>query len=77
MSRSNQRYLILGFLHCTSFNDEYCDPYEIPNIRTHAPRTRESGTGRAEPPTSPVLYVAQLDESFFDEYPHWRQYIEQ
>lgn len=26
---------------------------------------------------SPVLYVAQLDESFFDEYPHWRQYIEQ
>ncbi|MBU9215440.1 hypothetical protein KTD55_15385 [Burkholderia gladioli] len=27
--------------------------------------------------SSPVLYVAQLDESFFDEYPHWRQYIEQ
>ncbi len=26
---------------------------------------------------SPVLYVAQLDESYFDEYPHWRQYIEQ
>ncbi|WP_186100338.1 hypothetical protein [Burkholderia gladioli] len=26
---------------------------------------------------SPVLYIAQLDESFFDEYPHWRQYIEQ
>ncbi|MGJ0522298.1 hypothetical protein ACR42A_01985 [Burkholderia gladioli] len=27
--------------------------------------------------SSPVLYVAQLDESFFDDYPHWRQYIEQ
>lgn len=27
--------------------------------------------------SSPLLYVAQLDESFFDEYPHWRQYIEQ
>ncbi|MBU9424470.1 hypothetical protein KTE97_18840 [Burkholderia gladioli] len=26
---------------------------------------------------SPVLYVAQLDESFFDDYPHWRQHIEQ
>ncbi|MGS0982093.1 hypothetical protein [Burkholderia glumae] len=27
--------------------------------------------------SSPLLYVAQLDESFFDEYPRWRQYIEQ
>ncbi|RQZ65112.1 hypothetical protein DF052_27005 [Burkholderia glumae] len=27
--------------------------------------------------SSPLLYVAQLDEAFFDEYPRWRQYIEQ
>ncbi|AHI78510.1 hypothetical protein BTRA_3098 [Burkholderia thailandensis USAMRU Malaysia  len=26
--------------------------------------------------SSPVLYVAELDESFFERYPRWRQFVE-
>ncbi|RQT69577.1 hypothetical protein DF029_21515 [Burkholderia cepacia] len=26
--------------------------------------------------SSPTLYVAELDESFFEQYPRWRQFME-
>lgn len=26
--------------------------------------------------SSPTLYIAQLDESFFEQYPRWRQFLE-
>ncbi|QVN18732.1 hypothetical protein [Burkholderia pyrrocinia] len=26
--------------------------------------------------SSPTLYVAELDESFFEQYPQWRQFVE-
>ncbi|MGC2944202.1 hypothetical protein [Burkholderia ambifaria] len=25
---------------------------------------------------SPTLYLAELDETFFDQYPRWRQFVE-
>lgn len=38
-------------------------------LGTDFPKTSTKG--------SPIIYICQIDDTFFEQFPEWRQYIEQ